>query len=221
MTRQEFGNQRTECACKECSFPCRFMPGFLLPADIPRLYEVLRFSGESVQAWACRSLLASPGGTIAIQTSVPASDLVQMEVIRVPTLVPARKTDGSCIYLQTDGKCDIHGISPYGCAFFDSHMDNKTADARSAIGLLTVNAEYDDESAGKSLYARIWSLLWGLGYRSPDVAESKRKMLEAWQKEQGGGQETQNSSGGGLQGLRAGDAEPQAQSTPDCGGPTL
>ena len=39
--------------------------------------------------------------------------------VKLPTITPAVKPDGSCVFLTAEGKCQIHEVSPYGCAFFD------------------------------------------------------------------------------------------------------
>ena len=35
--RTEFGFERTACACSECAINCRFIPGYLIPADLDRI----------------------------------------------------------------------------------------------------------------------------------------------------------------------------------------
>lgn len=57
---------------------------------------------------------------------------------RIPTLVPARRPDGACTFLTADGRCAVHAVSPFGCAFFDTHMADAEADRRSRHGLQAV-----------------------------------------------------------------------------------
>ena len=37
QVRTEFGFERTACACSECAINCRFIPGYLIPADLDRI----------------------------------------------------------------------------------------------------------------------------------------------------------------------------------------
>lgn len=144
MERTEFGAKRTSCACYECQTYCRHMPGFLLPADLERLLpesEILPYS------WAERNLLASPGA-LAVKNGV---------TFRIPTLVPAVKSDGSCIHFSA-GRCAIHAAAPFGCAFFDCGPDPR--DEVSNQGLVTLIKTPKD-----SLYYRIWDYLDARGLR--------------------------------------------------------
>lgn len=126
--REEHGYRRTECACAFCRAPCRHNPGGLDPADLPRLCP----EGEDVFAWAEQHLRALTGQTF-------------------PTLVPARGSDGHC-HWHFDGRCAVHTVSPYGCAFFDSHMPRAEVERRYAA---TVRARQAD-AAANGLYYRVW-----------------------------------------------------------------
>ncbi len=166
MPRIELGYARTSCSCEECEFNCRFMPSYLLPADLPRLHEADAQEGEGLEAWAMRRLLASPGFTMATGTG-PA---------QVPTLVPARKEDGSCVHLK-DGLCSMHEVSPYGCAFTDAHMTEFEVRTRTMAAIHTLIEEL--RRPGND-YLRLWKLLWEAGRRNRPPAESRRLMSEAW-----------------------------------------
>lgn len=160
--RKEFGVSRSSCACGDCQVNCRFMPGYLIPADLPRM--IPRFSDPF--QWAETNLLASPGALV-IQAGVQR---------RIPTLVPAVKEDGSCIHLSEQGLCNIHLVAPFGCAFF-SCTDGPESFELSAMGL---HAILDDEAAG-GLYTQLWSRLTQLGkvQQRPDVLrERMRKFLD-------------------------------------------
>ncbi len=65
-------------------------------------------------------------------------------LVRIPTITPARKPDGSCVFLTAEGRCSIHDIAPAGCAYFDSHMLDEEANRRSSIihGEIAASAEY-------------------------------------------------------------------------------
>jgi hypothetical protein len=85
--RTEFGVARTECACRSCVANCRFVPGALIPADLHRIAEYLNES--DLTRFAFDNLLASPGAIIYTRGGL----------IRIRTLVPARRADGACRFL--------------------------------------------------------------------------------------------------------------------------
>jgi hypothetical protein len=160
--RKEFGVSRSSCACGDCQVNCRFMPGNLIPADLPRM--IPRFADPF--KWAEANLLASPGALV-IQAGVQK---------RIHTLVPAVKEDGSCIHLSEQGLCNIHLVAPFGCAFF-SCTDGPESYQLSYRGLETI---LDDEAAG-GLYTQIWSHLKQLGkvQQPPDSLRAKmQKFLD-------------------------------------------
>jgi hypothetical protein len=118
VIRTEFGFQRTSCDCEACSLFCKYVPGYLVPADLGRMKP----PGEDLLAWAREHLRAAPGVLVVN----PQLGLAT----RIPALVPARAADGRCHWLLPNGHCAVHGKSPYGCAFVDSHMSRAEADRR-------------------------------------------------------------------------------------------
>ena len=150
-TRTEFGFPRTICACAECTNNCRHMPGYLIPADLDGIAQHLS-PGEDLLAWAGRYLLASPGALVARGR----------KIFRIPTLVPARRFDRACAFLTVDDRCAIHAIAPFGCAFFDSHMNSEEADRRSTRGLHAIMEAW----ARNGRYAQFWLALDSAGLRS-------------------------------------------------------
>jgi hypothetical protein len=125
--RTEFGFRRTVCACHECTLNCRYLPGYLVPTDLERIQLYLS-TRQDLLAWARQHLLASPGALV----------LHKGQVVRIPTLVPARRADGACTFLTGDDRCAIHPMAPFGCAFFDAHQPLAEADRRSKWGLQSV-----------------------------------------------------------------------------------
>jgi hypothetical protein len=85
--RIEFGVARTVCACSACIANCRFVAGSLIPADLHRVSEYL--NEPDMTRFAFDNLLASPGAIICTKTGL----------IRIHTLVPARRADGACRFL--------------------------------------------------------------------------------------------------------------------------
>lgn len=156
--RTEFGANRTVCACGACRKNCRFISGYLIPADLERMREAL--GTHSLEQWAESALLASPGAVVASGGVI----------FRIPTLVPNRKANGHCVFLSPDEKCTIHEISPFGCAFFDEHMSDDEATALNNNGLREVMKAFENNDA----YAQIWHRLHSKGL----VAESANVVRE-------------------------------------------
>ncbi|GIW80818.1 MAG: hypothetical protein KatS3mg105_2625 [Gemmatales bacterium] len=126
--REQHGFRRTVCGCEFCRAPCRHVPGSLDVADLERLCP----PGQDVFLWAEEHLRA-------------------LEDKPYPTLVPARQADGSCHWLF-NGLCAVHEHSPFGCAFFDSHMSPEEARRRADA---TIAARRRDAEIG-GLYYRVW-----------------------------------------------------------------
>lgn len=164
--RAEFGFRRTKCACPDCTINCKFIPGYLVPADVERIARHLGYTNAG--EFAFDNLLASPGATV----------MSEGRVFQIPTLVPQRKEDGSCKFLDAEGRCSIHAVSPYGCAMFDAHQSSVEADRRSNHGLQEV-ARHWSARAGTSPYAAIWKLLYTVGWRAIPAHIARREMEEA------------------------------------------
>lgn len=94
----------------------------LAPGDVERIAAHL---GNTPGEVLGSLLLASPGALVMHMNPVPRA-------FRIPTIVPATKPDGTCIWLQEDGRCAIHSVAPAGCAYFDAHMSVNEGSARSA-----------------------------------------------------------------------------------------
>jgi hypothetical protein len=137
--REQHGFRRTVCGCEFCRAPCRHMPGSLDVSDLLRLCP----PGQDVFAWAEQHLRAL--------TDKP-----------VPTLVPARQPNGHCHWLF-DGRCVVHDVAPFGCAFFDAHMSDAEAERRAEA---TMQARRAD-AAQQGLYYRVWLHLQRKGLVQP------------------------------------------------------
>ena len=164
--RAEFGFERSVCACHECTANCKFIAGYLVPADIERISRSLGYS--NVVTFALENLAASPGATVMN---------VEGHVFQIPTLVPQRRADGSCKFLDGQNRCTVHAVSPFGCAFFDAHQSTDEADRKSSRGLQEVAGQW---VAGRaSLYAMLWRLLYSAGRRAIPPQVARRRMEEA------------------------------------------
>lgn len=117
MTPQHDFN-RTVCACTECKRCCRVQPGPLAPGDFERIAAHLGETKEQAKRHFC----ASPGALIREGINGPAK--------RVGTICP-KKVRGRCTFLDDAGRCTIHSVAPFGCAYFDVHMGRATAHPRS------------------------------------------------------------------------------------------
>lgn len=164
--RSEFGFTRTKCACADCTVNCRYIPGYLVPADIERMARHLGYT--NLGEFAFGNLLASPGATV----------MCEGRVFQIPTLVPRRKADGSCQFLDAGGRCTIHEVSPYGCAMFDAHHPGDEADRRSSRGLQEV-ARHWAARPGTSAYAVLWKLLYTVGLRAVPAHVARMEMEAA------------------------------------------
>jgi hypothetical protein len=165
VARVEFGFGRTVCGCAEDVLNCQFIPGYLVPADLPRLAGAAGHT--DLLEFARSHLLASPGALVGMADG---------STHRIPTLVPARApVSGYCRFLTAGGLCGVHGAAPYGCAFFDSHMTRAECDRRSAAGLRAIMA--DVRECGD--YFRVWLKLWSEGRRAPDPRASRARMAAA------------------------------------------
>jgi Fe-S-cluster containining protein len=162
VARQQFGFTRTSCDCHDCSVNCRFVPGMLIPHDL----EPLRWAtGPEVLPadWARQNLLASPGALVASP---------KRGVFRIRTLVPARRPDGACKFLTADNRCAVHAVAPYGCAFFDAHMEKGEGLRRSRAGLVAIA----EDAAVQSIYSQVWHLLHDEGLNAPSPEECRHRM---------------------------------------------
>ena len=160
--RTEFGFCRTVCACHNCTRYCHHVPGYLIPADVDRIHRHLS-ADMDLSTWSRQHLLASPGALV----------LCQGKVLRIRTLVPARRPDGACTFLTDTDQCAIHPVAPFGCAFFDSHLADEEADRRSKRGLRAAWEAWDTIGP----YALLWMTLAGTGLMAP-APEIARKQLQ-------------------------------------------
>jgi len=157
---------RTECDCIQCSINCKFIPGYLLPEDLIRIG---RFLGHFfLSPFIEENFLASPGALVAKAG----------RLYRIRTIVPARGENGWCKFF--DGKlCTIHPVAPFGCAFFDSHQDPILSGNLSALGLMIIAAQWQNEES--SSYCQAWHHLHRLNLTAPSPEECRQRMQAAMQ----------------------------------------
>lgn len=152
ITRTEFGFERTICSCESCVSHCKLLPGYLIPQDLERIARYL--GNKNIVTFAIENLLASQGA-IVMKDGRP---------FRIPTLVPKRKANGSCTFLDENNLCRIHAVSPFGCAMFEANQSSEEADMRSSRGLYEIARCWANPST--HLYTIIWRMLDGAGLRA-------------------------------------------------------
>jgi len=170
--RTFMGYHRTHCDCPECALNCQYIPGYLLPSDLPKIAAFhgaelnpcldWRHQDAHFHQFILENLLASPGALV----------LKNGEPHRMRTIVPARK-NGWCKFF--DGNlCTIHPVAPFGCAFFDAHQDPHVSSAISGAGLTIIARLWEDDP--HSLYCQIWNVLYRKSMRSPPPEECRQRM---------------------------------------------
>jgi hypothetical protein len=169
--RQEFGYYRTACACRACTLNCEHNPGYLIPADLERLTAHLGTDTQAVLDWAARHLLASPPSSATHPTTG--------QQVPIRKLVPARKADGSCVFLTDDKRCAVHADAPFGCAFFDCSQSAAEAMNLHGRGLFAVASAWQPPG----LYAQVWQALAGQGLVAPSAQEAQQRLVRAAQAE--------------------------------------
>jgi Fe-S-cluster containining protein len=110
--------KRTTCACAECVRCCKRQPGSLAHGDYERIQNHLGLTEAEMRERFC----ASPGALVM--------DRRTGAVRRVGTIVPQMRR-GRCVFLDKDERCTIHGVAPFGCAYFDTHQSAEQAMPRS------------------------------------------------------------------------------------------
>jgi len=140
--------ERTTCDCSKCGAACRTMPGNLVPGDLERIYEHATgqpatndgASTPSFDEWTLEHFEASSGAVVA---TIHNGTMIQRSV---PSIVPRQVDAGRCVFLQ-GGKCAIHPVAPWGCAFFSvCTNEHRTADetdrVRAGIAATIGNGEH-------------------------------------------------------------------------------
>jgi hypothetical protein len=169
--------ERTACACRLCTINCEHLPGALAPSDLGRIAAHLGYDDNGQFAREC--LLASDGAKVATRDG---------KVISLPTLVPSNGQDNACRFLRA-GRCTIHAISPFGCAYIDAHMTD--AEFRRRADTLHGLLLEDQKQQGE--YSRLCGELRAEGLEAPPLATRRYRLSKAIRKEFG---RTSSRSGG-------------------------
>lgn len=133
--------KRTICSCKICRNNCKVIPGYLIWNDLISIYHYMNPIVEFTQ-FIKLYFLASKGAIV----------MKEGNIFRIPTIVPKRYDDGSCIFLTNEEKCIIHPVAPFGCRYFDCKQTKEEADEISKFGLTIIRINDD--------YKNVWSFLF-------------------------------------------------------------
>lgn len=156
-----FKIDRTNCGCERCVAACKCMPGMLVPGD---LREIADFMGEPyVNGAVLQHFVASDGAVVAVKTAGGR------QLMRIPTIVPKSREDGSCVFLDENDRCVIHEVAPYGCRNFCVHGE-RTADddMKVADGLWKITQSEE--------YLRTHLVMQVAGQVAKPLAERKRML---------------------------------------------
>ncbi len=123
----------TSCACDEDRANCTRQPGHFLPGQLEKVAEWCGVPVDTVRVLVWNS----PGMVVA--------DSSTGERARIRTITP-KMDHGQCVFLHED-RCDIHPVAPFGCRYFDVHMNLKEARRRSTWGMRYILDRMDEYSS--------------------------------------------------------------------------
>lgn len=138
---------RTSCDCDPCIDFCRRSPGYLIPSDLFRIADHLLADGRITNSKDVLNFLQASAGAVV-------GDMATGRKFRIGTIIPKRQENGRCIFLTEEDRCSIHSVSPFGCAFFDAHMDVVEGSVRSMWGLRQIMGTPAYETARQVLIER-------------------------------------------------------------------
>lgn len=144
------------------------MPGALIPGDLERIQE---FVGDTSTEFVLNNFQVSDGAKVLKR--VKGTDYL----ISVPSIVPAQKPDGSCVFLDENDRCKIHSVSPFGCAYCDSHQSKEEGEARVRF-MVTAQIEAHQHNAP---FSQMCVLLEQLGLRAKPLEQRREAMTQAFE----------------------------------------
>jgi Fe-S-cluster containining protein len=157
-----------------CKVPCRHMPGCLVPGDIEAIKDYLHVpDGIAHTEWIYENFRASLPGTKVLRKHRGNPN---PELLLIPTIVPAQKPDGSCVFLAEDGQCKIHPVSPFGCAYHDMHMGLEEAGERSSACVTSQMDALEQEES--NMYSTTVVMLAKKNLIAPPVEERRANLAK-------------------------------------------
>ncbi len=155
---------RTKCSCDRCAAGCKTMPGSLIPGDLDRIQA---YVGDRSGDFILSHFQASDGAKVAARVGG------MMILTRVPTIVPAQRKDGRCVFLDDDNLCSIHEVAPFGCAYHDVHLSEEEAAPRSEYAVMQ---QLPAQQAPASPYVQWHGLLVAAGMVAAPLDERREAM---------------------------------------------
>jgi Fe-S-cluster containining protein len=148
--------ERTSCGCTSCVACCKRQPGALVTGDFERIVAFtgktqnlspeIAFERVKAQIWA------SEGSVV--------KDLRSNIMRRIGSITPRwDRRRKCCVFLTDDDKCSIHPVSPFGCAYYDTHMMDIEAEQRSLWAVRQhESAEYQElrDTLPLATYCKPW-----------------------------------------------------------------
>jgi Fe-S-cluster containining protein len=116
--------ERTTCDCQTCKAFCRTSPGDLAPGDVERIAEYLGV--EPSDHFLHANFVACRDHKLRVDN----------KELTIPTIIPAQKPDGRCVFLTSDERCSIHPVAPFGCAKFNACEADIHADYERMVAML-------------------------------------------------------------------------------------
>lgn len=141
------------------------MPGCLIPGDLERIQE---YVGDHRPEYVLEHFVSSEGATVAKEFQG------QTYVFQVPSIVPAQRADGRCVFLTADDQCSIHPVSPFGCGYHDTHMSKEEGDRRMTFCIQSQMADHRAHGP----YSHWCLLLTAIGLRAKPLAVRRQAMKE-------------------------------------------
>ena len=157
--------ERTSCDCHQCQAACKHMPGMLAPGDIDRIAEYVGvdMADEKPADSFIRNNFRASDGAVVVSDGIP---------FQIPTVVPAQRENGRCVFLTEDDRCSIHPVAPFGCSQFNV-CDGPSRDAgrRSSACLQEIVVSID--------YHMLWNWLKRKGLTVPSVFNRRQKLQKS------------------------------------------
>lgn len=144
------------------------MPGALAPRDLPVIAAHLGY--DDVRRFADECLLASDGAKVRMES----------RVVSLPTLVPSPGANSFCRFLKA-GRCTIHAVSPFGCAYIDAHMPDLEFTRRANALYAELLADRDRQGE----YTTLCEELRAGGRNAPPLEKRRYHLEKAIRKEMG------------------------------------
>lgn len=116
---------RSICACDADRANCKRQPGPLAPGDADAIAAHLGARLVDVP------LVRSPGAVLRTGDG---------QIVRVGTITPGTVpgTNGRCVFLDDRERCTIHAAAPFGCAYYDVHLNETEVHARGVALYLAI-----------------------------------------------------------------------------------